>query len=667
MSITLINKNNAFNKCKWYHIGIERKELEKMKILEPIIINKTTFKNRIMFPPLTTGYEERDGSIGEQSFNFYRRLAKGGVGYIVLGDVAPINTVSPTPKFFKDEQIETFKNLADALHEYDCKLGLQLFHPEYDVKALAALFAQGKMQEARAKLHHDMQHYINEVSIEALDEIIALMVACAKRASQAGVDCLQVHGDRLVGSLCSKILNQRTDEYGGSFENRTKFALKLVKALKEAAPDLVIDYKLPVITPAGEGLRGKGGLELDEAVELAKLLETAGVDMIHVGQANHTGNMGDTIPAMGTQPYGFTVACAKKVKEAVNVPVSAVGRIVTPLSAEAILENGQADFVALGRSLLTDPDFVNKCQAGKANQVRTCMMCNKGCTDSIQNRAFLSCVLNAENGYEGKRVIVPAVTKKNIAVVGAGIAGLEAARVAAIKGHHVDIYEKDYKIGGQINIACVPPRKEEMMRAINYYLEVLPELDVNLLIGKIAAKEMLKDYDEVIIAIGASNNMVNLPGSNQAKVVSAWDVLARKTIVYDNVVVIGGGLVGAETAEYIANQGSQVTVIEMLESVAKEESNTVLPAMMDDFKAHDVQLLTKTKVTAITSKAVACVNVETNEEIDVPADFVVMALGAKANQIDVGGLTNVHYIGDCKEVGDINKAVKSAYDLANSL
>ena len=233
-----------------------------MKLLEPIRVGGKTFKNRVMFPPLTTGYEERDGSIGEQSFQFYKRLAEGGVGYIVIGDVAPRATASPTPKLFKEEQVETFKRLADVCHEHGCMLGLQLFHPEYNVDALNVLFAQGKMQEARAQLHHDMQFFINEVTKEQLEDILNHMEHCAKLAERAGIDCIEVHGDRLVGSLCSKILNQRNDEYGGSFENRTRFAIQLVERLKKAAPDMVIDYKLPVITPLGEGgLRGKGDLQ----------------------------------------------------------------------------------------------------------------------------------------------------------------------------------------------------------------------------------------------------------------------------------------------------------------------------------------------------------------------------------------------------------------------
>ena len=263
-----------------------------MKLLEPIKIGNLVLKNRVMFPPLTTGYEEKDGSIGPQSLAFYKRLAEGGVGYVVVGDVVPIMTFSPTPKLFSDAQIPSFKALADALHEYDCKLGLQIFHPEYDAEALIALFKANKMNEIRAKLHHDMLHYVNEVTHDQLVSIVEKIKACAIRAKKAGVDVIEVHGDRLVGSLCSKILNKRSDEYGGCFENRIKFALMVVRGIKEACPEIVIDYKLPIVTVNDDGsLCGKGGLELAEAVELAKLLEKEGVDTIHVAQANHTGNM----------------------------------------------------------------------------------------------------------------------------------------------------------------------------------------------------------------------------------------------------------------------------------------------------------------------------------------------------------------------------------------
>ena len=645
-----------------------------MNILKPIKVGKTTFKNRIMFPPLTTGYEERDGAIGEQCFQFYRRLAEGGTGYIVIGDVAPVATFTPTPKLFREEHIPPFRRLADACHSYDCRLGIQLFHPEYDVDALNALFAQGKMAEVRQKLHHDLQHFINEVTEEQLQLLLDRMEACAKLAARAGVDCIEIHGDRLVGSLCSKILNHRTDSYGGSFENRTRFALALVARLKQAVPDMVIDYKLPVITPLkGGGLRGKGGLELDEAKQLALLLEQAGVDMIHVAQANHTGNMADTIPPMGTQPYGFTVSCAAEIKKLVSIPVSCVGRIVSPSAAEAIVSSGKADIVGLGRSLLSDPDFARKCEEGHPACVRECIMCNKGCTDNIQNRAFLSCILNAENGYEGQRVITPAQTKKRIAVIGAGVAGLEAARVAAVKGHTVTVFEQSLQAGGQVLLASVPPRKEEMLRILNYYEAVFQKLPVSFRFGTTLLPEDYTDYDEIIAATGAYNFIPPIPGHELPIVASAWDVLAKKSIVFGKVVIIGGGLVGVETAEYLAKAGCEVTIVEMLDAIAKEESGTILPTLMEELDNYGVIRHTHTKLNEIHPDFITVTTETADTEpktFEIPADFVVMAVGARKQLPNLKDCPlPIHYVGDCsgERPSNIEHAIKSAYDTANAL
>ncbi|KFI88903.1 NADH oxidase [Bifidobacterium pullorum subsp. saeculare DSM 6531 = LMG 14934] len=421
-------------------------------LLEPLEINHMTLKNRIMFPPMTTGYEARDGSITEQSINFYKRVAEGGASYIVLGDVTPVHTISPTPKLVNDDQIPSFKALADALHEFDCKLGLQVFHPEYDTVAVAELFAKGDMAGARAKLHHDMQHYINEVTGERLQEILVHITALARRATQAGADAIEVHGDRLVGSLCSPLINQRTDEYGGSFENRTRFARAVVRAIREGSPDICIDYKLPIITENPQ--LGRGGLFIDEAVTLAQLLEEDGVDTFHAAQANHTGNLNDTIPAMGTRPECFMEPYSRRIKEAVHVPVSMVGRIMTPEDGARLIEENACDFVGFGRPILCDPDYANKVAAGQADLIRPCIMYNHGCTDAIASRRFISCVLNAENGYEYKRVITPAETPRKIAVVGGGPAGMEAARVAALRGHDVTLYEQADRLGGQLGIAA---------------------------------------------------------------------------------------------------------------------------------------------------------------------------------------------------------------------
>lgn len=308
-----------------------------------------------------------------------------------------------------------------------------------DMAAFGAKMQEvGKLRnDAYAKLHHDMKHFVTEATVEQLNAIKESIAQSARRAMEAGIDAIEVHGDRLLGSLCSTLLNRRTDEYDGVFENRIRYALEVVAAIKEAAPTLMVEYKLPIITINPDGSsRGKGGLYEEEGIAFARKLEEAGVDMIQVAQANHTGNTGDTIPPMGTVPYNWTLPIAKKVKEVVSIPVATVGRVVTVAAGEEILNNGEADMISYGRSLLCDADIALKVE--KDEPIRECLNCNKGCVDAIQGRRYISCVLNAENGDEATIFIKPAEEKKNVVVVGAGIAGLETARVAAVRGHHVD-------------------------------------------------------------------------------------------------------------------------------------------------------------------------------------------------------------------------------------
>ena len=637
-------------------------------ILQPIEVGGQTFKNRIMFPPLTTGYE-KNGMISEQDMGFYTRLAKGGVGYIVLGDVAPINSFSPTPKLFDDSQIPAFKALADSVHAYGTKLGVQLFHPEYDVDAINSLFMQKKFDEMRQRLHHDMMFFTDEVSEEMLMAIIDKMCACAVRAQKAGVDVIQIHGDRLNGCLCSTRMNHRTDKFGGSLENRVRFARMLTRAIRKAVPDMVIDYKLSIVTPQ----RGKGGIDEADAVQFAQWLVEDGVDMFHVAQANHTGNMADTIPPMGVQPYGFFVKIAGDIKKAVNVPVSAVGRIVDADMAARVIESGMADIVAMGRPLLADPDWGTKIAAGKACDIRRCISCNKGCTDAIQNRQFLSCVLNAENGYENTRSIQPAAQKKKIAVLGGGPAGLEAARVAALRGHDVTLFEKTTTLGGQLNIACVPPRKEEMRRAAQDLIHAVCNAGVHLCMGQTRTAEQLKDagFEAVINAVGAHSAAPRIPGIDSVNVADAWKVLAGEQQVYGTVAVIGGGMVGCETAEYLAARGCKVSVIEMMDKIAAGESTTILPTLLENYKTYGVEQYPSHKVKEFRIDAVVCENKD-GAEVTIPCDYIVLAMGARSNEFDAAALEAasipVYSIGDAAgKAADISNAIRTGYDTACQL
>lgn len=640
-----------------------------MKILEPIQVGEVTLKNRLMFPPLTTGYEGRDGSITEQSIAFYERLAKGGTGYIVVGDVNPVRSFSPTPRLYEDSQIEGFSCLAEAVHKHGAKIAAQIFYPEYDVAALGAMAAKGDMAAVRQKLHYDMEHFTDEVTPQQLREICEKLVACAVRVKQAGFDVVQIHGDRLLGTLCGTKMNHRQDEYGGSLENRTRFARMVVRAIREALPDFPIDYKLAVVTPE----RGRGGIDMEDAPQFARWLEEDGVNLLHVAQANHTGNLADTIPPMGVQPYGFFAEIAGRVKQAVHIPVSTVGRVIDPQTAENMLQSGCADMVAVGRPLLCDPDWVIKLEDNQPETIRRCVSCNKGCTDAIQNRTAISCVLNAENGNETVRSITPAEEPKRVVVVGGGIAGMEAARVAALRGHTVDVYEKQMQLGGQINIAAVPPRKGELRRAaLDLAAEVLRAgARIHLGVEPDAERLLREKPDAVLLAVGAQNSCPPIPGADKAGVRDAWAVLAGEQTAYGRVVVIGGGLVGCETAEYLAQQGCKVTIVEMLDTVAAGESTTVLPTILENFRHYGVATHTKTTVREIADNRVVCTDGE-GAELSLPCDTVVMATGAKPVSFETKPLEDagipVVRLGDCAaRPSDISNAVRTAYDAACTL
>jgi NADPH-dependent 2,4-dienoyl-CoA reductase/sulfur reductase-like enzyme len=348
-----------------------------------------------------------------------------------------------------------------------------------------------------------------------------------------------------------------------------------------------------VVTPA----RGKGGVDEADAPQFARWLEAAGVDMLHVAQANHTGNMADIIPPMGVQPYGFFVDIAGAVKQAVAVPVSTAGRIIDPTMAEAVLHSGKADIIGLGHPLLADPDWANKAAAGKARDIRRCISCNEGCTDNIQRRGFIACALNAENGFEETRSIRPAATKKNVVVIGGGPAGLEAARVAAKKGHTVTLFERETALGGQLNIAQRPPRKIEIDRAVQDLVHAVRSEGVALRLGEAASTQSVLALapDAVILAVGALSFMPPIPGINGPNVCDAWKVLAGAQQVRGRVAVIGGGVVGCETTEWLALQGCEVSVVEMHDTIADDMSRTVRPSLLENYKSRHVAQYTGTR------------------------------------------------------------------------
>lgn len=297
-----------------------------------------------------------------------------------------------------------------------------------------------------------------------------------------------------------------------------------------------------------------------------------------------------------------------------------------------------------------------------------CLNCNKGCVDAIQGRRYISCVLNAENGNEAAVSIKPSESVKKVAVVGAGIAGLEAARVAAKRGHSVTVFEKSGRIGGQINIAAVPPRKSEILRSVEYYKNILPSLNVDIKLNTEVSAAELNGFDKVIIAVGAHNMDLPMPVDSD-RVVSSWDVL-NGLEVSGTCAVLGGGLVGTETAEYLAQKGIDVSIVEMMDKIASGESSTVMPLITKDFMAHNVKQYVNTKVNSIKDNTINAINTQDGSEVIIKADTIVNALGSKKNVFDVSGIT-VPYVlaGDCsgERTADISAAIRSGYNAGNGI
>ena len=320
---------------------------------------------------------------------------------------------------------------------------------------------------------------------------------------------------------------------------------------------------------------------------------------------------------------------------------------------------------------MCDPDIALKAATGEP--IRECLNCNKGCVDAIQNRQYISCVLNAENGDEATVAIKPGEGDKKIAVVGGGIAGLEAARVAAKRGYDVTVYEASDHLGGQIVLAAAPPRKDEIMRSVEYYEKILPGLGVKVELNHAASPADLNAADAAIVAVGAHDVVIPVPGADSEKVVSSWDVLAGKVELSGRVAVIGGGLVGTETAEYLLQHGCEVAIVEMLDKIAAGESETILPLIMSDFAEHNVEQHVKTRLTAITDEGVEAIRTTEDgaeEPVMIACDYVVMAVGSKANAFDLDGVTvPVTCVGDCsgERTADIASAIRTAYHAANEL
>lgn len=654
--------------------GDEREDIsmkEFSHLFSPIKVGETVVKNRVFMPPISTNLADK-GYVTDALVAHYAARAKGGVGLIVT----EVTTVEPTYIYLPgdmsihdDSFIPGWKKLTEAVHQYDCKILPQLFHPAYmafPIPGTPRLIAPSNVGPYYAK------EAPRSVTKEELKVIIKQFGEAALRVKTAGADGVEIHAAHahgLLGGFLSPLYNKRTDEYGGDISCRLRLTLEVIEEVRKmCGKDFIIDVRI-----SGDEYTD-GGLNINDMIYVSKTLEKAGVDMLHVSGGT-TIARGSSIPAPGTK-MGSHALLSEEIKKHVSIPVATVGRITEPWIADELIANNKADICMMGRANLCDAEFVNKAMDGHVEDIRPCIGCLR-CLTGIMFGKRVSCTINPSLEIENEDTIKEAEEKKNILVIGSGPAGMEAAFVAHKRGHHVVLCEKDDKLGGEMNLAAVPIAKQDLTLVIKYMAHKLEGVDVRL--NTEVTLEMLKnefkDY-EVIAGTGASPIVIN-PFTQFKSWMTADDVLAGRAFPGRKIVIIGGGSVGCETADYLAPlindlfpRNRDVTILEMADGVMMNESGPGRSLLVRRMMEKGVKIITSAKVDSVTETEINYTQDDVTHTIK-DADTLIFATGYKKNpaveeMLEESGL-NYHMIGDAHEIGNIKTAITEAYNLTKDL
>jgi 2,4-dienoyl-CoA reductase (NADPH2) len=519
------------------------------KLFEPLDLGFTTLRNRILMGSMHTGLEEEKNGF-EKMAAFFGARAKGGVALIVTGGISPniAGMVHPfASRLTSTKTAKKHRIVTDAVHKHDGKICMQILHTgRYGYSPLCVGPTALKSPISPFKPW--------KLSNRGIKSTINDFVKCAVYAQEGGYDGVEVMGSEgyLINQFIAKRTNNRTDEWGGSYENRIKFALEIIRGIRKAAgPNFIIIYRLSMMDIV------EGGSTWEEVVQLAKEVEKAGATIINTGIGWHEAR----VPTIGTMvPRGAFAFVTKKMMGEVKIPLVTTNRINTPEIAEELLKGGNADMVSMARPMLADPDFAVKAQAGKADTINTCIGCNQACLDHIFSRKVASCLVNPLACHETELIVKPTLKVKTIAVVGAGPAGLASATTAAERGHKVTIFDGASEIGGQFNIAKQIPGKEEFYETLRYYGKQIEIHNVTLKLNTMVTAEDLTSFDEVIIATGITPRKLAIEGADNANVLSYIDVLKNKKEVGKRVAIIGAGGIGFDTAEYVTHEGLSTAI-----------------------------------------------------------------------------------------------------------
>ncbi|MGD0917958.1 MAG: FAD-dependent oxidoreductase [Thermodesulfobacteriota bacterium] len=629
------------------------------KLFSPTNIGSVRVKNRIVLPPLVLGQAEPNGRVTEGHIRFYETRAKGGAGLIIVESTAIVQRGQSGPNLlaiWDNSFIPGFKQLTKTVHAYGTKIFLQLCHAG---RQTCKAFTGGQLPVAPSAIpcpvYEPKTHEVpEELSVEDIEQIIEDFGKAAIRTKEAGFDGLEIHGAHgyLVSGFMSPYTNKRHDAYGGDLIYRMKFPLEVIETIRrEVGGDFPIGFRYSgnEFVPDGR--------TIEESKKIARILEAAGVDYLHV-----SGGVYESFWAL-IQPYGiregFLADDAAAIKQVVNIPVIAVGKIKSPEVAEEILEQGKADLVAIGRQLICDPDWPTKVREGDWEDIRPCIYCTQGCINrGIVEGAPACCIYNTAAGMEKEAEMETRLAEapKRVLVVGGGPGGLEAARIAALRGHRVTLFEKEEKLGGRFNLASIAPFKQEFTLAIKWLVSQVRKLGVQVEAGKEVTPELVEEMspDAVIIATGAVPQIPNLPGADKGEVVAAEDILAGKVSMGNRVVILGGGGVGTEVADFMAQRGKQVTIVEMMPEIGILTGIPLLVAqlLIPRLLRYGVKILTRAEVKEIIDGGVV-VTIDGKEGTINGIDQIIAAMGPKsvdelAKKLE-GKVTEVYVIGDAKE------------------
>jgi 2,4-dienoyl-CoA reductase-like NADH-dependent reductase (Old Yellow Enzyme family)/NADPH-dependent 2,4-dienoyl-CoA reductase/sulfur reductase-like enzyme len=632
------------------------------RLFTPGRIGNMELKNRIVMPPMDGGYGGADGSVTQRMIDYYVERAKGGVGLIIVHIVcvdSPQGRAGPNQiSLDNDKYIGGMARLAEAIQDNGAKVVAQLHHAG---RQTSVDWTDGLQPVAPSPVPCPfLKTQPRELSYDEIQSLVEKFIQAAVRLKKAGFNGAHLHGGHgyLISQFYSPISNKRNDGYGGDFQRRMRFPTEIIQGIRAACGPA---FPIMIRFNADEFI--EGGVTQKEGLEIARALEKAGADCL----CTSSGIYGTMTAQLETMAFkeGWRVYLAEAVKKAVNIPVTTVGVIRTPELAEQILEKGQADFVEIGRGLITDPEWPRKALEGRSQDIRKCITCNYCIGARVFSQLWMSCAQNPECGHEAEwAVIKPAAKKKKVMVVGAGAAGMEAARVAALRGHDVTIFDKANEVGAQLKVAATPPTKDKINYVWEWLEQELKKLpNVKMQLNKEVTAQTVKTFkpDALVIATGAQPIVPDIPGIKGANVVIYQDLLTGQAAAKgDKTVIIGGGTIGCETALFLSAQGKKVTVVEMLEDILLDmEPIHRFDMMTVRLPEAKVKWQANSTVVEINTKGISYLD-KWKRKCFLPADSVVICVGSwPRNELEekvVGLVPEVYVIGDAKKARKIAEA-----------